>query len=63
VEGIARAEGGIGTMLLNQNKHFRLDAVFAIQLLILVVGVFLDYGIGFLKRLFCPYAQLTLDQR
>lgn len=63
VEGISRAEGGIGTMLLNQNKHFRLDAVFAIQVLILLVGVFLDYGIGFLKRLFCPYAQLTLDQR
>jgi NitT/TauT family transport system permease protein len=63
VEGISRSEGGIGTLLLNQNKHFRLDAVFAIQVLILLVGVFLDYGIGFLKRLFCPYASLTLDQR
>jgi NitT/TauT family transport system permease protein len=63
VEGISRSEGGIGTLLLNQNKHFRLDAVFAIQVLILLVGIFLDYGIGFLKRLFCPYAELTLDQR
>lgn len=63
VEGISRSEGGVGTLLLNQNKHFRLDAVFAIQIAILLVGIALDYGIGFLKRLFCPYASLTLDQR
>ncbi|RYF54482.1 MAG: ABC transporter permease subunit, partial [Cytophagaceae bacterium] len=63
VEGISRSEGGVGTLLLNQNKHFHLDAVFAIQLAILLVGIALDYGIGFLKRLFCPYASLTLDQR
>ena len=63
VEGISRAEGGVGTMLLNQNKHFHIDAVFAIQLVILLVGIALDYGIGFLKKLFCPYATLTLDQR
>ncbi len=63
VEGISRSEGGVGTLLLNQNKHFHLDAVFAIQLAILLVGIALDYGLGFLKRLFCPYASLTLDQR
>lgn len=63
VEGILRSEGGVGTMLLNQNKHFHIDAVFAIQIVILLVGIALDYGIGFLKKLFCPYATLTLDQR
>lgn len=63
VEGIVRSEGGVGVLLLNQNKHFRIDAVFAIQLAILLVGIALDYGIGFLKRLFCPYATLTLDKR
>ena len=46
VEGIARSEGGVGAMLLNQNKHFHLAEVFAIQLLILVVGILQDYGIG-----------------
>ena len=30
----------------NQNKHFHLAEVFAIQLVILVVGVLQDYGIG-----------------
>lgn len=63
VEGISRAEGGIGTMLLNQNKHFHLDAVFAIQIVILLVGICMDYLIGFAKNLFCPYASLTLEQR
>ena len=63
VEGISRAEGGIGAMLLNQNKHFRLDAVFAVQLLILACGLFQDYSIGVFKRLVCPYASLGLERR
>jgi NitT/TauT family transport system permease protein len=63
IEGISRTEGGIGTMLLNQNKHFHLEAVFAIQIVILIVGIVMDYGIGALKNLFCPYAALTLEKR
>ena len=62
VEGISRSEGGIGTMLLNQNKHLHLDAVFAIQLVILIVGIFMDYLIGVFKNIFCPYASLTLER-
>jgi NitT/TauT family transport system permease protein len=61
VEGISRAEGGIGTMLLNQNKHFHLDAVFAIQIVILSMGIFLDWLLGKMKQLFCPYASLQLE--
>lgn len=63
VEGISRSEGGIGAMLLNQNKHFRLPEVFAIQILILTVGLLQDYGIGLLKRTACPYAELALERR
>lgn len=63
VEGISRAEGGVGAMLLNQNKHFHLAEVFAIQLVILTVGLAQDYAIGFLKRLACPYAELTLERK
>ncbi len=63
VEGISRSEGGVGAMLLNQNKHFRLAEVFGIQLLILGVGILQDYGLGLLKRLFFPYAELTLERR
>jgi NitT/TauT family transport system permease protein len=63
VEGIVRSEGGVGTMLLDQNHHFRLAAVFAIQLTILMLGLLQDYGIGLAKNLFCPYAALTLERK
>lgn len=63
VEGISRSEGGLGAMLLNQNKHFRLAEVFAIQLLILFVGILQDVGIGALRRFICPYADLHLERR
>ncbi|HEY1183049.1 MAG TPA: hypothetical protein VGE89_02625 [Bryobacteraceae bacterium] len=63
VEGIVRSEGGVGTILLDQNHHFRLAAVFAIQLTILMLGLLQDYGIGLLKNLFCPYAALTLERK
>ena len=62
VEGISRSEGGVGAMLLNQNKHFHLSAVFAIQLTILVLGLTQDYAIGLLRKIFCPYADLTLER-
>ena len=63
VESISRSEGGVGAMLLNQNKHFHLAEVFAIQILILLLGMTQDYGIGLAKRLFCPYSALTLERQ
>jgi NitT/TauT family transport system permease protein len=63
VESISRSEGGVGAMLLNQNKHFHLAEVFAIQGLILIVGLVQDYGIGFTKKLLLPYANLTLERQ
>lgn len=63
VEGISRSEGGIGAMLLNQNKHFHIAEVFAIQITILLVGLSQDYLIGGLQRLLCPYAGLVLERR
>ena len=63
VEGISRSEGGVGAMLLNQNKHFHLSAVFAIQLTILLLGLGQDYALGLLRTVFCPYANLTLERK
>jgi NitT/TauT family transport system permease protein len=63
VEGISRSEGGVGAMLLNQSKHFHLAEVFAIQFVILLVGLLQDYGMGLGRRLACPYAYLTLERR
>ncbi len=63
VEGISRSEGGIGALLLNQNKHFRLEAVFAIQIAILLIGLFQDYALGLAKKFLFPYANLQLEKR
>ena len=63
VEGIVRSEGGVGAMLLNQNKHFHLAEVFATQIVILSVGVLQDWAIGVFRGLICPYAELTLERR
>jgi NitT/TauT family transport system permease protein len=55
VEGISRAEGGIGALILNQNKHFHLAEVYAILFAILGFGLLLDYVMGVCVRLLCPY--------
>lgn len=58
VEGLVRSEGGIGMLLLNENKHIRLETVFALQILVLTIGLLQDYGIGVLRNLFCPWSDL-----
>ena len=63
VEGISRAEGGIGAMLLNENKHFLLPEVYAILIVILIVGLLIDYTMGALERILCPWAELKRVKR
>jgi len=57
VEGIARSDGGVGALLLNQNKHFRLAEVYAVLLVVLAVGLTIDIGMGALADLACPHAR------
>jgi NitT/TauT family transport system permease protein len=63
VEGISRSEGGIGALILNQNKHFRLAEVYALLFLILGIGLLIDYGVGVLIRVLCPYSLLDRVRR
>jgi NitT/TauT family transport system permease protein len=63
VEGISRAEGGIGAMILNENKHFLLAEVYAILFVILVLGLTMDYGMGVATNLLCPYVALRRVKR
>jgi NitT/TauT family transport system permease protein len=58
VEGMTRSEGGIGAMLLNQNRYFLLAGVFAIQVTILVYGLVQDAFLGLLKETMCPHSRL-----
>lgn len=55
VEGLTRSQGGIGALLLNQNRYFQLSGVFAIQLTILMYGLGQDYLLGRLRKTLCPY--------
>jgi NitT/TauT family transport system permease protein len=63
VEGLFRSEGGIGTVLMTQDKHFHLAAVAAIQVAILGLGLAQDYAIGVVKQIVCPYASMLLERR
>jgi NitT/TauT family transport system permease protein len=63
VEGLVRAEGGLGTLLLDHNKHLQLPAVFAVILVVLLVGAAQDRALAALRRAACPYADLTCARR
>jgi len=62
VEGLVRSEGGIGALMLNENKHLQLDAVFALIFVVLMVGVAQDAALAWLRRTVCPYAELATDR-
>ena len=63
VEGISRAEGGIGAMILNQNKHFHLAEVYAILLVILLLGLLMDFAMAALTALLCPHSVMARVRR
>jgi len=59
VEGVSRSEGGIGKMLLDQEKHFSLAAIIAIQSVFLMVGVAQDVIFRWIKPMVAPHAELS----
>jgi len=58
VEGLSRGEGGIGKLLLDENKHFRLEQIFAIQITILIIGFMQDKIINLIKKTCFRYSEL-----
>lgn len=63
VEGLVRFEGGVGVIMLNETKYRSLAPIFAIQLTVLLVGVFQDRLIGWVKGLFCPHVKYVLGNK
>jgi NitT/TauT family transport system permease protein len=63
VEGLVRFEGGLGAMMLAEDKHINLAAVFAIQSVVLVIGILQDLGFVAIRKMLCPYAYLTLERQ
>ena len=62
VEGLVRGEGGIGTMLVDQQKHFNLAAIVAVQGVFLIAGFFQDAFLGWLKSVLVPSAALVTSR-
>ena len=62
VEGISRAEGGIGALLLDEHKHFRLAHVYALLAVVLVVGLVIDASMGLLAQLACPHLRAASER-
>lgn len=63
VEGIVRSDGGIGSMMLNQARHYNLAPVFALQLVVVIIGIGQDYLIGALRSYVFPYVQFSLERK
>jgi NitT/TauT family transport system permease protein len=61
-EGLVRTEGGLGALLLVQNRHMRFDSIYAIQITILFLGLFQDSLIGGARKLLFPYAFLGKER-
>jgi ABC-type nitrate/sulfonate/bicarbonate transport system permease component len=63
VEGLSMSEGGLGTLLIKSNKYIDLTTVFAILLIIFLIGVFFDYILGALRFWLFPYTKIQLRDK
>ena len=57
-ENVCKSSGGIGVVLAESSKYIRLDEVYAIQLLILLTGIGLDFVLTKVRGFLFPYTLL-----
>lgn len=62
IEGRFKFEGGVGAMMEIDAKQFDYPAVFAVIVVILLVGLGQDGLIALFKKIVCPYASLGLER-
>ena len=55
VEGIVRTEGGIGVMLLAENKRYNIAGIIAVQIIFLITGLAQDYVLRTMKKILLPH--------
>lgn len=55
VEGYAMSEGGVGTLIIKSTKYLHLGPVFAILILIFVLGLIFDYALSTARNILFPY--------
>ena len=59
VESSALSGGGIGALMYRYNKYNDLKNVLALQLVILLIGIFIDWMLRVMRRELFPYTKLT----
>jgi ABC-type nitrate/sulfonate/bicarbonate transport system permease component len=57
VELLVRSSGGIGVLLTMEAKYFHMNGVIGIILIIVGIGLIIDYLFGLLKVLIAPYVK------
>lgn len=57
VEGMSRSDGGIGIVLLDLARESNYAAIFAVQIVIFIVGLGQDQLVQYAKVLACPYTK------
>ncbi len=63
VEGLAKFNGGVGVVMLNEAKYRNLASIFAVQFMVLIIGAMCqDPFLVWLKGVCCPHAKLTLEK-
>ena len=63
VEGLAKSEGGVGTLLLLSQRTWSLDEVYAIQIVLWLIGLGMDYLFVFTRQAVFPWADLRAKRR
>lgn len=58
VESIVVASGGLGFLIKNSDKFMNHGRIIALQIIILLIGLFLDWFINFLRKVFFRYSKI-----
>lgn len=58
VESIVVASGGLGFLIKNSDKFMNHGRIIALQIIILLIGLILDWGINFLRKAIFRYSKI-----
>lgn len=58
VESIVAASGGLGFLIKNSDKFMNHGRIIALQIVILLIGLFLDWFINYLRKAFFRYSKI-----
>ncbi len=58
VESIVVASGGLGFLIKNSDKFMNHGRIIALQIIILLIGLLLDWGINFLRKALFRYSKI-----